>query len=110
MPCARSASGTSTASRATSRPVRAEGLNEDIVRLISAKNEEPEWLTEWRLRAYRRWVQLDEHPTWAMLRLPEIDFQEQYYYARPKSMSVRPKSLDESIRRCSRPTRSSGYR
>ena len=72
-----------------------KGLNEDIVRLISAKNEEPEWLTEWRLRAYRRWVQLDEHPTWAMLRLPEIDFQDQYYYARPKSMAVRPKSLDE---------------
>ena len=53
---------------------------------------EPEWLTEWRLRAYRRWVQLEEKPTWAMLRLPEIDFQDQYYYARPKSMAIRPKS------------------
>ncbi len=73
-----------------------KGLNEDIVRLISAKNEEPEWLTEWRLRAYRRWVALDgETPDWAMLDLPTIDFQDQYYYARPKSMAVRPKSLDE---------------
>ena len=72
-----------------------KGLNEDIVRLISEKNGEPEWLTEWRLKAYRRWVQLEEQPTWAMLELPEIDFQDQYYYARPKSMAVRPKSLDE---------------
>ncbi|MFO1141076.1 MAG: Fe-S cluster assembly protein SufB [Amaricoccus sp.] len=73
-----------------------KGLNEDIVRLISAKNEEPDWLTEWRLRAYRRWLQYDEgQPDWAMLELPTIDFQDQYYYARPKSMAVRPKSLDE---------------
>ena len=72
-----------------------KGLNEDIVRLISAKNGEPEWMPDWRLRAYRRWLQLDEQPTWAMLDLPEIDFQDQYYYARPKSMAVRPKSLDE---------------
>ncbi len=72
-----------------------KGLNEDIVRLISAKNDEPEWLTEWRLRAYRRWVQMEHEPTWAMLDLPEVDFQDQYYYARPKSMAVRPKSLDE---------------
>ena len=72
-----------------------KGLNEDIVRLISAKNGEPEWLTEWRLKAYRRWLQMDQQPDWAMLDLPEIDFQDQYYYARPKSMAVRPKSLDE---------------
>ena len=63
--------------------------------MISDKNGEPAWMTEWRLRAYRRWVQLEERPTWAMLDLPEIDFQDAYYYARPKSMSVRPKSLDE---------------
>ena len=72
-----------------------KGLNEDIVRLISAKNGEPEWMTEWRLKAYRRWVQLEERPTWAMIDYPEIDFQDAYYYARPKSMAVRPKSLDE---------------
>ncbi|TNE69701.1 MAG: Fe-S cluster assembly protein SufB [Rhodobacteraceae bacterium] len=71
-----------------------KGLTEDIVRLISAKNEEPEWMTEWRLEAYRRWITLEE-PDWAMLDYPEIDFQDQYYYARPKSMSEKPKSLDE---------------
>ncbi|MFD1797220.1 Fe-S cluster assembly protein SufB [Paracoccus aurantiacus] len=71
-----------------------KGLSEDIVRLISQKNEEPEWMTEWRLAAYRRWVTMAE-PKWAMLNYPEIDFQEQYYYARPKSMEVKPKSLDE---------------
>src|SRR6056297_1411622 len=71
-----------------------KGLNPDIVRLISEKNEEPEWMTDWRLQAYERWLQKDE-PTWAMVDYPEIDFQDQYYYARPKSMEVRPKSLDE---------------
>jgi Fe-S cluster assembly protein SufB len=71
-----------------------KGLNEDIVRLISEKNGEPEWLTEWRLSAYRRWVTLDE-PSWAMVHYPKIDFQDQYYYARPKSFANRPKSLDE---------------
>jgi Fe-S cluster assembly protein SufB len=70
------------------------GLNEDIVRLISDKNGEPQWLTDWRLTAYRRWLQMDE-PEWAMVHYPRIDFQDQFYYARPKSMSVRPKSLDE---------------
>ena len=70
------------------------GLNEDIVRLISAKNLEPEWMTEWRLAAYRRWLEKEE-PDWAMVEYPEIDFQNQYYYARPKSMEEKPKSLDE---------------
>ncbi len=71
-----------------------KGLNEDIVRLISAKNDEPEWMTEWRLQAYRRWLQMEE-PRWAMLDYPEIDYQDIYYYAKPKSMDVKPKSLDE---------------
>ena len=71
-----------------------KGVNEDIVRLISEKNEEPEWMTEWRLEAYRRWVTMAE-PKWAMLNYPEIDYQDQYYYARPKRMAVKPKSLDE---------------
>ena len=70
------------------------GLSEDIVRLISAKNLEPEWMTEWRLAAYQRWLEKEE-PDWAMVDYPEIDFQNQYYYARPKSMEVKPKSLDE---------------
>ncbi|WP_410217592.1 Fe-S cluster assembly protein SufB [Paracoccus sp. (in: a-proteobacteria)] len=71
-----------------------KGVNEDIVRLISEKNNEPGWMTEWRLEAYRRWVTMTE-PKWAMLNYPEIDYQDQYYYARPKSMDVKPKSLDE---------------
>jgi Fe-S cluster assembly protein SufB len=71
-----------------------KGLNEDIVRLISAKNDEPEWMTEWRLQAYRRWLQMEE-PRWAMLDYPEIDYQDIYYYAKPKSMDVKPKSHDE---------------
>ena len=71
-----------------------KGLTPDIVKLISEKNEEPEWMTEWRLAAYDRWLQMKE-PKWAMVDYPEIDFQDQYYYARPKSMEVKPKSLDE---------------
>ncbi|MEO1613116.1 MAG: Fe-S cluster assembly protein SufB, partial [Pseudomonadota bacterium] len=55
------------------------GLSEDIVRLISEKNNEPEWMTDWRLDAYRRWVQMEE-PEWAMVDYPKIDFQSQYYY------------------------------
>ncbi|WP_112874004.1 Fe-S cluster assembly protein SufB [Paracoccus endophyticus] len=71
-----------------------KGVSEDIVRLISQRNEEPEWMTEWRLAAFRRWQTMAE-PRWAMLNYPEIDYQDQYYYARPKSMAVKPKSLDE---------------
>jgi Fe-S cluster assembly protein SufB len=71
-----------------------KGVNEDIVRLISQKNEEPEWMTDWRLEAFRRWQTMTE-PKWAMLNYPEIDYQDQYYYARPKSMAVKPKSLEE---------------
>ena len=71
-----------------------KGLSEDIVRLISEKNGEPEWMLDWRLTAYRRWLKLDE-PTWAMVHYPKIDYQDQYYYARPRSMAAKPKSLDE---------------
>jgi Fe-S cluster assembly protein SufB len=70
------------------------GVNEDIVRLISSKNGEPEWMTEWRLQAFRRWQGMEE-PRWAMLNYPEIDYQDQYYYAKPKSMAEKPKSLDD---------------
>jgi Fe-S cluster assembly protein SufB len=71
-----------------------KGVNEDIVRLISEKNGEPEWMTDWRLQAFTRWERMDE-PTWAMVNYPKIDYQDQYYYARPKSMDGKPKSLDE---------------
>ena len=70
------------------------GLSEDIVRLISAKNDEPEWMLDWRLAAYRRWVQMEE-PEWAMVDYPKVDYQDQFYYARPKSMAEKPKSLDD---------------
>ena len=69
-----------------------KGLSEEIVRLISQKNDEPEWMLEWRLEAYRRWVEM-EMPDWALLKLPQIDYQDLYYYARPKSMVEKPKSL-----------------
>jgi Fe-S cluster assembly protein SufB len=71
-----------------------KGLSEDIVRLISEKNGEPEWMLDWRLAAYRRWLQMEE-PRWAMLHYPEIDYQDQYYYAKPKGFDNKPKSLDE---------------
>ncbi len=71
-----------------------KGVNEDIVRLISERNNEPEWMLEWRLEAFRRWEKM-ETPNWAMLNIPEIDYQDQYYYAKPKSMMEKPKSLDD---------------
>ncbi|MEK4034644.1 Fe-S cluster assembly protein SufB [Methylocystis sp. IM3] len=70
-----------------------KGLSEDIVRFISAKKNEPEWLTEWRLEAYRRWLTMRE-PNWARVNYPAIDYQDLYYYSAPKS-TPGPKSLDE---------------
>jgi Fe-S cluster assembly protein SufB len=69
------------------------GLSEDIVRFISEKKGEPAWMLEWRLEAYRRWVNMIE-PTWANVTYPKIDFQELYYYAAPKGTDG-PKSLKE---------------
>jgi Fe-S cluster assembly protein SufB len=71
-----------------------KGLNEDIVRYISAQKKEPEWLLEWRLAAYRRWLTMEE-PTWAMVNYPKIDYQDMYYFAAPKKEGDGPKSLDE---------------
>ncbi len=71
-----------------------KGLNENIVRMISEKNGEPDWMTDWRLQALRRWSALRE-PDWAMVSYPAINYQDQYYYAAPKTMSEKPKSLDE---------------
>ncbi|MEE8506852.1 MAG: Fe-S cluster assembly protein SufB, partial [Kiloniellales bacterium] len=70
-----------------------KGLNEDIVRFISAKKDEPEWMLTWRLKAYRQWLTMPE-PNWANVTFPPIDYQDAYYYAAPKSMNG-PKSLDE---------------
>ncbi|MDP6709269.1 MAG: Fe-S cluster assembly protein SufB [Alphaproteobacteria bacterium] len=71
-----------------------KGLNEDIVRFISAKKDEPEWLLDWRLKAYRHWLEMEE-PTWAKVDYAPIDFQDAYYYSAPKSAGDGPKSLDE---------------
>ena len=70
------------------------GLNEDIVRLISEKKGEPEWLLEFRLNAFRHWQTL-EMPHWAHLDIPDIDFQAISYYAAPKTKKEGPKSMDE---------------
>ncbi|NMN56169.1 Fe-S cluster assembly protein SufB [Xanthobacter sp. SG618] len=68
-----------------------KGLSEDTVRYISARKNEPEWMLEWRLDAYRRWLTMEE-PTWARVSYPKIDFQDYYYYSAPKAA---PKSIDE---------------
>src|SRR5512147_1515318 len=72
-----------------------KGLDEETVRFISAKKQEPAWLLDWRLKAHGVWrEQQEREPTWARVRYPEIDYQDMYYYAAPKSKD-RPKSLDE---------------
>jgi Fe-S cluster assembly protein SufB len=71
-----------------------KGLDDDVVRLISAKKNEPAWMTEWRLKALARWRTMEE-PTWAKVQYPPIDFQAISYYAAPKSDADRPKSLAE---------------
>jgi Fe-S cluster assembly protein SufB len=70
------------------------GLDEDVVRFISAKKEEPEWMLEWRLKAFRAWQEMEE-PTWAHVHYPTINFQALSYYSAPKSMADKPKSLAE---------------
>ena len=70
------------------------GLNEEVVRVISAKKNEPEWMLEWRLEAYRKWREM-EIPTWAHLKPPPVDFDAISYYSSPKSKNDGPKSLDE---------------
>jgi Fe-S cluster assembly protein SufB len=71
-----------------------KGLNEDIIRFISAKKEEPEWLLEWRLKAYAHWQTMQD-PDWAKVGYPPIDYQDLHYYAAPKNKDDGPKSLDE---------------
>ena len=71
-----------------------KGLNEEVIRLISAKKNEPEWLLEFRLKAYRHWLTM-EMPTWAHLDIPEIDYQDISYYAHPTKKKAGPKSMDE---------------
>ncbi|MDP7557926.1 MAG: Fe-S cluster assembly protein SufB [Candidatus Marinimicrobia bacterium] len=70
------------------------GLNEDVVRALSAKKKEPEWLTEWRLKAYRLWLKMDE-PTWPKVKYDPVNYQAISYYSAPKSQADGPQSLDE---------------
>ncbi len=71
-----------------------KGLSEDTIRMISAKKDEPEWMLEWRLEAYKRWLTMVE-PDWARVSYPKIDFQDIHYYSAPKGFKDGPKSLDE---------------
>ena len=77
--------------------VAPKGLSEDIVRLISMKKDEPEWLLEWRLKAYRHWLTLkNEEPTWANIKHPPIDFQDMIYYAAPRPFGATSDSMSKS--------------
>lgn len=73
-----------------------KGLNEDIIRIISAKKQEPQWLLDFRLDAFRRWQKMTP-PTWGHLRLPEIDFQDIIYWAAPKRDEDRPTEIDPAL-------------
>ena len=71
-----------------------KGLNEDIIRFISAKKKEPEWLLDFRLKAYRHWLTMTE-PRWAKVDYPPIDYQDIYYYAAPKTETT--KEIDPEL-------------
>jgi len=71
-----------------------KGLSEEVIRFISAKKNEPEWMLEWRLDAYKKWQAMDE-PDWARVNYPKIDFNDIYFYAAPKSVKDGPKTLDD---------------
>ena len=73
-----------------------KGLNEDIIRLISSKKQEPQWLLDFRLDAFRKWKEMTP-PHWGHLRLPEIDFQDIIYYAAPKRDEDRPTEIDPAL-------------
>ena len=70
-----------------------KGLSEDIVRFISAKKNEPQWMLDWRLKAYRQWLKMEE-PKWANIKYEPIDYQDIIYYSAPKQ-KINPNSLDE---------------
>ena len=70
-----------------------KGLNEDVIKFISNKKDEPKWLLDWRLDSYNRWLKMEE-PNWSSVRYPKIDYQDAYYFSAPKE-AEKPKSLDE---------------
>ena len=76
-----------------------KGLSEDIIRFISAKKDEPSWMLEWRLDAYRRWLTLEE-PTWARVHYPKIDFQDIYYLRRAEEHARPDLARATSIPNC----------
>ncbi len=71
-----------------------KGLNEEIIRLLSERKNEPQWLLDFRLKAYQKWLKM-EHPQWQYSKIPPIDFQNLYYYARPKTQKAKYDSLDD---------------
>ncbi len=71
-----------------------KGLNEDIIKFISSKKNEPKWMLDWRLKAYSKWKKMKE-PGWANLKFPKIDYQDIYYYSAPKGFDKKPKDLSE---------------
>ena len=86
-----------------------KGLSEDIVRFISAKKNEPEWMLDWRLDAYRRWLTMRE-PTWARVDYPPIDYQDLYYYSAPKKKAGAEVARRDRSGNPARPTTSSAFR
>ena len=71
-----------------------KGINEDIIKYISKKKKEPQWMLDWRLRSFSKWKTMDD-PIWANIKFPKIDYQDIYYYSAPKGFEDKPKSLDE---------------
>src|SRR5438045_9520998 len=71
-----------------------KGLSEDTVRLISMKKNEPEWLLEFRLKAYRNWLKMEEPRRWPNIKFPEVDYQDMIYYSAPKQKAAKA-SLEE---------------
>ena len=71
-----------------------KGLDESIIKFISKKKKEPEWMLTWRLDCYKKWLKMSD-PQWANLKFPKIDYQDIYYYSAPKGFEEKPKDLSE---------------
>jgi len=71
-----------------------KGLNEDTIKYISSKKNEPKWMLEWRIKAYNKWLKMKE-PKWANIKFPKIDYQDIYYFSAPKGFEKKPKDLSE---------------
>lgn len=80
------------------------GLNEDVIRRLSEIKQEPEFMLEWRLKAYRRWLEMDE-PEWAHVDFPKVDYDSISYYSAPKKKKTCPRAWTTLIRSCCAPTK-----